>query len=241
MNGERVLDLYCGGGGAARGYLDAGASLVWGIDIDGGMQDDFLRATGDNGVFLRGDALELLGNRAFLSHFDFIHASPPCQRWSRMSACRPGLSEKYPDLITPTLPLLEASGLPYVIENIVAPGTRKLLPGAVILCGVMFGKPMYRHRLFKAGGWQLAAPPPSRARSRLQPRECGWRHPVPAARAGHWEEGFYVSVSGHERRSVVNSAMGIDWMRDREHVKEAIPPAFTAYAGALYGRLQAVA
>lgn len=226
-----VLDICCGGGGAARGYLTAGASLVWGVDSDPAMAEDFLRATGDDGVFLRGDALETLANTQFVRQFDFVHISPPCQPWSHMSYCRPGLSASYPDLITPSLPLLEAAGVPYVVENIVSKGTRALLPGATVLCGAMFSRRLYRHRLFKAGGWELHAPvmQPGCTDTRRPNSQCGWPHPVTAARAGHWEPGKYVSVSGHERRAVVNAAMGIEWMADREHVKEAIPPAFTDF------------
>jgi hypothetical protein len=61
---------------------------------------------------------------------------------------------------------------------------------------------------------------------------CGWPHPVPTARAGHWEPGKFVSVSGHERRGPVNDAMGIHWMARREDVAEAIPPAFTRWVRA---------
>ncbi len=69
-------------------------------------------------------------------------------------------------------------------------------------------------------------------------RECGWPHPVAAARAGHWEPGRFVSVSGHERRAPVNAAMGIDWMSRREEVAEAVPPCFTRWIGEQYGRAE---
>jgi len=239
----RIIDICCGGGGAARGYLRAGAGIVVGVDSDAGMRGDFSRAVGDRGIFLHEDALEVLQDPGFLQEFDLIHISPPCQRWSRMANCRPGLSEEYPDLITPSLPLLEASGVPYVIENIVSRGTRALLPGAVTLCGAMFGLRLYRHRLFRSGGWKLTAPekpaawavPPGASARSVRPNpHCGWAHPVTAARAGHWVPGKYVSVSGHERRAVVNEAMQIDWMADREHVKEAIPPQFTQWVGTLF-------
>lgn len=236
----RVLDVCSGGGGAARGYLDAGASLVYGIDSDPAMRADFMAATGDCGLFSCADALETLANVDFVQQFNLVHISPPCQPFSLMSQCRPGLAETYLNLITPSLPLLEAAGVPYVVENVVSRQTRALLPGAVMLCGAMFNRRLYRHRLFKAGGWELR--PPLRPAFQIVPQadgvrivkpnpQCGWPHPVAAAKAGHWEPGKYVSVSGHERRGVVNDAMGIHWMADREHVKEAIPPAFAEYVG----------
>jgi DNA (cytosine-5)-methyltransferase 1 len=115
-----------------------------------------------------------------------------------------------------------------VIENV--PGAP--LRDPVILCGWQFGREMYRHRLFEfGGGFRPASPPMPPAGMKGQRKECGWPHPVPAARAGHWVPGKFVSVSGHERRGPVNKAMGIDWMREREDVVEAIPPAFTYWIG----------
>jgi DNA (cytosine-5)-methyltransferase 1 len=150
-----------------------------------------------------------------------------------MTRCRPGLAKDYPDLIGPVRELLLAAGVPYVIENVAA--ARPWLRDPVTLCGVMFGKPVYRHRLFEAGnGITLTAPPaPWRERTSATPfnKECRWNHPVPAARAGHWEPGYYVSVSGHERKEPVREAMAIDWMRDRDDVAEAIPPYMTELIG----------
>lgn len=157
-----------------------------------------------------------------------------CQHYSQMSRCRPGLAKDYPDLIGPVRELLLAAGVPYVIENVAA--ARPWLKDPVTLCGQMFGKPVYRHRLFEAGnGITLTAPvaSPSSLPSFLAPpnHECGWPHPVPAAKAGHWKPGMYVSVSGHERKEPVREAMAIDWMRNRDNVAEAIPPYMTEFLG----------
>jgi DNA (cytosine-5)-methyltransferase 1 len=230
--GARVLDLCCGGGGAARGYLNGGAGYVVGVDTDPGVKEDFGRAMHEwqFGEFLEADALDVLADPVYLRDFDLIHASFPCQGYSRMSNCRPGLGDTYPKLIEPGLELLRATGLPFVIENVVSQETDRLLPGAITLCGTMFNRPMYRHRLFYANGFSLTAPKRTRLDSFLSPNSrCGWHHPVKAARAGHWEPGYYVSVSGHERRGLVNFAMEIDWMAKRDHVAEAIPPCFTEY------------
>lgn len=234
MSGIFVLDLCGGGGGAARGYLNGGAAYITGADTDPGCKGDYGRAVGRRGQFCEADALAILEDVSWVrENFDLIHASFPCQGYSRMSNCRPDLADKYPKLIEPGLELLRATGLPFVVENVVSKETDRLLPRAITLCGSMFYRPMYRHRLFYAEGFELRAPKPSLADQVFLTlpvnKRCGWAHPVRAARAGHWEPGYYVSVSGHERRDVVNQAMEIDWMKNRDHVAEAIPPVFTEY------------
>ncbi len=226
-----MLDGCCGAGGATRGYIDAGF-CVRGVDSDASLERDYLRsgATG----FCRSDILAALGDVHYVRFFDFVHVSPPCQHYSQMSRCRPGLAKDYPDLIGPVRELLLAAGVPYVIENVAA--ARPWLKDPVTLCGQMFGKPVYRHRLFEAGnGITLTAPVASTSSlpSFLAPpnHECGWPHPVPAAKAGHWKPGMYVSVSGHERKEPVREAMAIDWMRNRDDVAEAIPPYMTQEIG----------
>jgi DNA (cytosine-5)-methyltransferase 1 len=223
-----VLDGCCGGGGAARGYVQAG-HVVIGVDKSARLRADYLKSGAAK--FHAIDILEALaGPLARAAHF--IHVSPPCQRYSRMANCRPGVAGKYPDLIAPVRELLEASGKPWVIENV--PGAP--LRDPMILCGWQFGREMYRHRLFEfGGGFRPVSPPAPPAGTEGRRRECGWPHPVPAARAGHWEPGKFVSVSGHERRGPVNAAMGIDWMREREDVAEAVPPAFTYWIGSQLG------
>jgi DNA (cytosine-5)-methyltransferase 1 len=220
-----VLDGCCGAGGASRGYADAGFE-VWGVDNNRRLEADYLRSGATR--FICGDILDVLADTAFANQFDFIHVSPPCQRYSRMSNCRPGLRDEYPDLIGPVRDRLEKLRRPWVIEN-VSPA-RPLLRDPVTLCGEMFQRGMYRHRLFEPGGG-IALTAPSSDTELQRNKECGWHHPVAAAKAGHWRPGMYVSVSGHERKEPVRLAMGITWMSDREDVKEAIPPAFSQHIG----------
>jgi DNA (cytosine-5)-methyltransferase 1 len=199
---------------------------VWGVDVNPRLEQDY-RASGAE-RFICADALDVLADRAFMRHFDFIHISPPCQHFSQMSRCRPGLAGTYPDLITPGRELLLSAGVPFVIENV--SGARDWMHNPMTLCGTMFARMTYRHRLFEAGnGVRLTAPVQGETVKRNQ--ECGWNHPVPTARAGHWKPGMYVSVSGHERKDPVRAAMGIDWMHDRESVAESIPPYMTELVG----------
>jgi DNA (cytosine-5)-methyltransferase 1 len=86
-----VIDFCSGAGGAAMGYHQAGLNVV-GIDINPMPRFPF--------KFIQADAITFLDD--IISgkndiHFDAIHASPPCQRFSQLSNCRPGLKETYPD------------------------------------------------------------------------------------------------------------------------------------------------
>jgi len=124
--------------------------------------------------------------------------------------------------------LLARTGLPYIIEQ---PEHGIPLRGPVTLCGWMFGYETYRHRCFEVGGGLvLAAPPAPPEGMPGRRRSCGWPHPVPAARAGHWVPGKFVSVAGHERVGLTRKVMAIGWT-NREELAEAIPPYMTRWIG----------
>src|SRR5690348_3701176 len=131
----RLLDLFCGAGGCAAGYQDAGFYVV-GVDKE--PQPNYC---GD--VFIQTDALEILAEWHF-DAFDAIHASPPCQRYSLAQNASKN-ADAHPDLVEPVREALQATGLPYVIENV--PGAPLLDP--ITLCGKSFGLNVKRHRLFE--------------------------------------------------------------------------------------------
>lgn len=198
----RMLDLFCGAGGAGMGYHRAGFQVT-GVDINPQKNYPF--------HFNQGDALEFL--REYGHHFDAIHASPPCQRHSAMSNCRPGLADEYPDLIEPVRELLMGFNKPWIIENV--PGSP--LKDPITLCGQMFGLELYRHRLFETN-FDISEPEHP-------------THVMPASKAGHWRPGTVMSISGHVApMAKAREVMGIDWC-NREELAEAIPPDYTQYVG----------
>jgi DNA (cytosine-5)-methyltransferase 1 len=204
MKKRKALDLFCGAGGATKGLQRAGFA-VHGIDIKPQP-----RYCGEQ--FTQADALTF-GSYEWLRQFDFIWASPPCQRHSQMSGCRQGLKESYPDLIAATRERLRYSHVYWTIENV--EGAPLIKP--IMLCGSMFGLETYRHRLFESSIMLR------------QPEHL--KHVTPTSKAGHWRPGTFVSVAGHcAPIDKCRAALGIDWT-NREELAEAIPPAYSEYIG----------
>lgn len=134
---KRMLDIFCGAGGASMGYHQAGFE-VEGIDIKHGKRYPF--------PYYRLDFNTL--DVDMLRGYDFIHASPPCQTFSITKNLRnaQGKSTSKVDLLEPTRKLLQSSGVPYIIENV--PGAPLINP--VQVCGSSFGLKARRHRLFES-------------------------------------------------------------------------------------------
>lgn len=215
----RLLDLFCGAGGAGMGYHRAGFEVV-GIDVKDQPRYPF--------TFYQDDALTVLERVVSgLGMYDAIHASPPCQAYSVLRRANPGA--EYPDLVAPTRELLERSGLPWVMENV--PGAP--LATTIVLCGSMFGlgagpRQLRRHRLFETNVMMLQ---PS---CRHEGEAVGVYGGGPTGRYT-FENGIRKGLKGRrggyqgtaaERRE----AMGIDWMNGTE-INQAIPPAYTEFIG----------
>ena len=154
-----------------------------------------------------------------LRGFDAIHASPPCQAHTSMKTMPD--ARKHLDLVPETRALLNASGLPYVIENV--PGAPLINP--VRFCGSMFGlgakgAQLRRHRDFETN-WLL-----------MSPGKC--KHASPTI--GIYGEGCRDSRRKHDKTipefTVVDGreAMGMPWATLAE-LCEAIPPAYTRVIG----------
>ena len=218
MTGKPLLyDVYCGAGGAARGYQLAGFRVI-GIDLCPQP-----RYCGDG--FIQMDAFEFFERvaKGGYPQPDAWHASPPCQKHVKGLAATNavlGRVSRHRDLIPQTRAALVASGRPYVIENVV--GAPLLAP--IRLCGSSFGLPLRRHRLFESSLF-LMAPQCNHAWQR-EPRY--WTSWCPN---GQRRLATVVQVYGNAGgRHEWADAMQIDWMTPEE-LREAIPPVFARFIG----------
>lgn len=203
MSRPRLLDLFCGAGGAAMGYHRAGFDVV-GVDIKPQPHYPF--------EFHQGDALTFP-----LDGFDATHASPPCQAYVRSGMV--AKDGRHPALVPQTRSRLMESGLPWVIENV--PGSPLRID--VMLCGSMFGLDVRRHRWFEThppmAPWTLAC-------DHSRPITGVYGHPH--GKGGAWRNGKRPMLPSDA--TTWASAMGIDWMAPSE-IALAVPPAYTEHIG----------
>jgi DNA (cytosine-5)-methyltransferase 1 len=208
-----LLDLFCGAGGAAVGYDRAGFE-VFGIDVEPQANYPY--------TFHQHDALHVLrhliaGSWEGIDAYDAIHASPPCQAYTTMNNRHGSAS---PPLIAEVRDLLNATGLPWVIENV--PGALAEMLSPVELTGEMFGLRVHRPRLFETSFPIMVPPRPARQAD-----------PV-AVYGKNDQRRLWTRKDGTELRAATletgSEAMGIDWMTWDE-LREAIPPAYTEHVG----------
>lgn len=251
----RLLDLFCGAGGASFGYHQAGFDDITGIDIVPMKRYPFR--------FIQADALEYLA--AHGHKYDLIHASPPCQTHSVLKTM--WNARQHENFLPQTRHALQGIGKPYVIENVVgAP-----MDVTLMLCGSMFGletpcgAQLQRHRLFESNV-MLMSPGDcyhscGRQRTKRTISVNGHEFRNEASR---WQERRTITVVGgtphdpaRERRKYKTQkvpgstaqqnvernwiretfsvgyariAMGINWMVMSE-LSQAIPPAYTEWVG----------
>lgn len=221
---SRLLDLFCGAGGAAMGYHQAGFTEIVGVDLVPQPHYPFtFHRRGALGVvewFLAFRDDPKVSSWPFGGEYDLIHASPPCPAYSKLAAMYP--ERRWPELIEPLRLLLLQTDIPFVIENV--DGAPLLSQSGLFglhgvrLCGTAFGlgarnMDLRRHRLFEAT-FPIVAP------------ECRHRRPT-------------IGVYGHGGNSTkhrmayadeAREALDIDWM-NRDEMSDAIPPAYTKFIG----------
>ena len=206
----RLLDLFCCAGGAGTGYSMAGFDVV-GVDIKPQPNYPF--------PFIQTDALNL--DPKFISTFDAIHASPPCQSYSDL-AKRNGNADAWPRLIDPVREVLLRSGLPYIIENVEGAPVRN----PIGLCGTMFhGLRVLRHRLFEANFPILT--PKHGSHPKVHTFDKRKSH---YGKTDDMRDFVQVTGGGNCTIAAARDAMGIGWMTKNE-LNEAIPPAYTRFIG----------
>ena len=182
----RLLDLFCGAGGAAMGWAMAGFDVV-GVDSEPQPRYPFEFHQADALEFL--DDLDIHGN-GWGGSFDVIHASPPCQRYAAVTRWR-GDHLDHPDLLGPTFELLTAMSIPWIVENV-----PEAIPDPdLMLCGSMFNLTVRRHRHFRSS---LPLTPPALSgcrhgdmfpfmhkheRSYADAMECAWMSSLEAREA----------------------------------------------------------
>lgn len=206
MKKYKLLDLYCGGGGAALGLKRAGFDYIVGVDIE--PQPDYPYH------FIQQDVLTL--GLAFLQEFDLIWASPECKAFSVCKNFLPGKTvKKYKDLIPETRKLLKAAAVPYIIENVCQAPIRRDL----ILCGEMFGLRMIRHRKFEIEGFFMLEPPHKPHQGTVKDGDY-----YTFAGQGNYH-GRYLRLD--ERKKL----MGVMHMNKVKTINNAVPPAYSKFIG----------
>lgn len=211
MTAPKLLDLFCGQGGAGEGYQRAGFEVV-GVDIDPQPRYPF--------EFHQADALKYLAEHGH--EFDAVHASPPCQAHTKAQKI---MGNDHEDFIARTRLMLYGLNwhrtldlglppIPWIIENV--PGSPLLR--SIELCGAMFGIETYRHRLFESNR-PISVPDHP-------------KHDARTAKMGRpVKPGEYMHIVGHF--SGVDRAreiMGMQWA-NQDGLREAIPPAYTEFIG----------
>ena len=206
----KLLDLFCGAGGASMGYYHAGFE-VEGVDNKPQPHYPF--------EFHLADALTYP-----LDGFDAYHASPPCQSYSVSKNLTKGdKTTKYPMLIGDVRLLLNNTHKPFVIENVVGSD----LENYITLDGTMFGLNMLRKRLFELHKFDILLLP-----GKYYNTKGYVKNGKLVGFISH--QGKFYDGKGYEKERTspndIREALELKWIKGRQ-LTEAIPPAYTEYIG----------
>ncbi|MCL7370545.1 DNA cytosine methyltransferase [Streptomyces ardesiacus] len=200
-NGLRLLDLCCGAGGLSMGYYLAGFDVV-GVDIRPQPNYPF--------AFVQADGLAYAAEHG--QAFDLVHGSWPCERYAAVTKWR-GSPEAHPDLVGPGREVMQATGRPWVMENVPETAAAGILRPDYLLCGTQFGLNVRRHRVFETswgGGGDLVPP-------------C-------------WHRKDLLAFA-HKGERAYADAMGCTWMTSLE-ARKAVPPAYAQWIAAQFLALE---
>jgi hypothetical protein len=140
-----MLDLFCGRWGWSKVFATRGWECA-GVDISAPLEEpedcDFIEADVLN-IWFEDDSFhipELGGFVRYIPRPDFICASPPCEQFSVHGMKHFHPNPPYPELglklFNHTREICEASGVPYVIENVRA--AQQFVGNAVHHCGPFY-------------------------------------------------------------------------------------------------------
>lgn len=202
-----LYDLFCKAGLIAEGYHEAGFTVV-GFDAEPQPRYPF--------EFHRMDALDV-----DLSAADAVHASPPCQEYTQLHSL---YGYRHPDLIESTRERLQASGKPWVIENVEGAPLRDY----VTLCGTSFpGLRVIRHRIFESS-FPLADAGPCRKHPRCYTMDKRKAH---YGKLDEWTAFVSVNGGGNCSRAAAADAMGVQRYVTKDELNNGIPPAMGYFIG----------
>lgn len=221
----RCVELFSCSGGSGYGLAQAGFEVM-GVDIDPQP-----RYAGHS--FIQADVMKITPEW-LRRNFDAAWASPPCQFASEVTPDK----GRHLNLIPATRKLLEASGLPYVIENVRA--ARPHLRDPISLFGTMFDLHMVtsagqkfvlsRERLFETN-WPVDVPEDPGAGGFPIANVFGGHL---RARSGEFRTGGStgrtVDFPGEDRPALARQLMGMPFGTMRE-LSEAVPPAYARFLG----------
>lgn len=211
----KVLDLFCGGGGAAMGINQAAGSDVEIIGVDIKKQKEYPFN------FVQTDVSTLSPD--FVKEFDFVWASPPCQIHS--TATPKFKKRDHKCFIDRTRELILEANVPGVIENVMpAPNRRD-----VVLCGEMFSLRVIRHRKFEILGFSCDQPLHQKHKGLTIRKNYG---------INNQKNVYYQSVYGNcnsikswggSKLQQLQFALAIGWITSIETITQCIPPAYSRY------------
>lgn len=228
MNRPKLLDLFCGEGGASEGYRQAGFE-VFGVDSD----PQRLKAYPYDS--LEADWFDGMQAMMAAHRFDAIHASPPCTGYSRGTAAVPDRITRYDRLIAVVRETLRDTRLPFIIENV--QDARQELRAPVMLCGRMFNLStldddgtylvLDRHRLFECYGFMPLVPDhePHDRSLQVAGAYAGARRDKVEAR--EVRKGGYVPPNVEVQRKLLRAP---GWMSERG-IQLSIPPDYSRFLG----------
>jgi DNA (cytosine-5)-methyltransferase 1 len=245
----RLLETHACQGGATDGYRRAGWDVT-AVDVNKNhtKYNPARLILADAATYIRDHGHE----------YDAIHASPPCQWYTRGNAARRGQDSKWERSIPAIREALESTGRPYVIENVKDAAWDMREP--ITLCGCMFDLSvrdygctaterddivehvltgacnprdgitvhLQRPRLFETN-WGLTAP---------RPCDHGSHEWVAGAYGGARRDKYeakYIRKGGYvpPSKDVVKALLGVEHDMTWNGLFECLPPAYTEYVGTL--------